>query len=117
MGELATGRRMIRVGMPLVNAICFIRVVDVSELVIDSHGLDFVLLADGRGTERSESTDKSGGDAAGAGIEQTVLPQVTVARSLFGRHDCEDRLVSLAPVETDAHRRSSFAFLIVKDGN
>ena len=90
--ELASGIRVVRIGVPLVNAVRFVRVIHVPERIVYGDGLDFVLFANGRRAEGPEAADEDRADAAAARVDEPVLPEVTVARSRLSARRWRRRL-------------------------
>ena len=67
--ELAARVGVVRIRMPLVDAVRLVRVIDVPERVVHRHGFDLVLLSERGRAEVSEASHESGGDAAAARID------------------------------------------------
>ena len=59
LSELARRLRVIRIGVPFVDSVAFVGVVDIAQLVIDGDGLDFAAAA-----EAAERADPDGADGA-----------------------------------------------------
>jgi hypothetical protein len=97
-----------------VNAVRFVRVVDVSQRIIDGHGFDFVLFPDRRTTESAEAPDE-GRSRTPRGGGEAVLPEIAVTWAGLRCHDREHCAIALAPIECDPHRRARFPLLASQD--
>ncbi len=97
---------MLWIGVPLVDAVPFVGIVDMPFGVVDRNGLDFP-----RAAELAEPANLRGGEPSLPVVVQAVLPEIAVARPRFWSDDREDRAVTGATVQGDAHRRTPFTRL------